>query len=153
MTFAGAVPAAAEPMFKLGQELPFMLVRVCKNLEDAKAEAKRASSLGSEDSNKELRFGDLRHADCRTVYAWITPRRPEDAIQPIFAWVPVYDPAASDRAEGPTGETIPIRAGKQRVRYYSGEFRLRTGQTLRGVIEIADEPYALKYLQRKEAGQ
>lgn len=150
LAFAAAAPAAAEPMFKLGQELPEMAVRVCPSKKDAEAEAAKSRDLAARPAQKGV-FSTSRHIACETVSAIVIPESNEPAISPYVAWSITFDPESPHKIKNyHSGGDIPTSFRHQQVSFYKAKFRDSSGKWYVGWVEIPDEPYMLKYLEARK---
>lgn len=141
---------AAEPMFKLGQELPPMLVRVCPTLADAKSDSDLARQLALEPYRKGA-FSTLRHPNCKFMDLAVIPMREEFSIQASNVWALAHDPSSSDYVSDRDGKSrIPVSARRSATRYYLAKYTANGADWYQGWVELPDEPYVLKYLEHRQ---
>lgn len=144
--------AVAEPMFRLGQEIPRALVRACATAERATKEANLAWQQARDGAPQPAEnYSRDRNQECGTVFAVIQPLRFENSIKPFIAWSITHDPSSAKSLEFQSKrERIPVSFQRQTVRYYYGRMKDDNGEWYLGWVELPDQPYTLKYLEHRQ---
>jgi hypothetical protein len=140
-------PAAAEPKFDLGRELPPIYLRVCWNLAAAVAQA-RPSAAHARLRGDYAEDRKYEHRDCDVLHGVIKPLRAESNIGPFIGWAPVYNEAGADSIDSYfDGRSHKIRFDIRRMelRYYRSVVAYK-GKVKVAWVELSDEPYVLNYL-------
>jgi hypothetical protein len=148
----GAVPAAAEPVFKPGQQIPMMGARICPTLESARHDANLAWRWGKEAYTEGV-LDTKRNGECELVYVRVTTLKQEPSITPHVAWALKFDERGSETVEAPDitpSLRIKVAPARQRVAWYYSRFVTTTGHAFYGWVELPDEPYILKYLEHRK---
>jgi hypothetical protein len=137
-------------MFKMGQEIPEMTVRICPTLADAKSEATIAEHLAQQPYRRGA-IGPLRHPKCHSLSVAVVPLAQEPSISAYVAWALVFNPRGPHRMkEYVLSGEVPVSVAKTPIRFYVARFRDETKQWYQGWVELPDEPYILKYLEYRQ---
>jgi hypothetical protein len=139
------VPAEAEPIFSLGEELPLHAFVVCDSLTAAKERAAYAASMATHALGKY----DTDTADCRRLAVRVVPREIVPEIRPYQAWTVTYNSASPRTFRHENRWNIPYRSSVQVNRFYAGTVRQDNGVQYEAYVELPDRPYVVDYLKAR----